>query len=164
MVCQTGDLVIGESLPLVGVDPLHRADDEGGQHVEHVVVGDVVHRVHLVDATDRRAPGRVLEAVLDGGVEQQDLLVVALLCLAGELSCAIKKIADRGDCVGAEQREAQRLNDAPRELLRAERPGDGNGIGVGVGPRDLLTMPVAVGASAEGSDDHGWNISSGSFH
>ena len=111
-------LVRVQAAPAELVEPAQRGDDEGRQHVEHVVVADPVAAVHLVHAPDRGAGVGVVEAAVDGGAEQQHRVVVALLRVRGELAGARQELAHRRHRVGAEQREPERLPHVPRELDR----------------------------------------------
>jgi hypothetical protein len=54
-----------QATPSVGVDPFDRLVDERRQHVEHVVVGDVVPTVHSVDRPKRFTPPLGVVSVLE---------------------------------------------------------------------------------------------------
>ncbi len=64
-------LGLAQAPPAEPVDPPDRDDDERGQHVHEIVVGDRVGAVHLVHAADRGASPRAGEAVFQNRVEDE---------------------------------------------------------------------------------------------
>lgn len=136
-------LVVGHRAPAVRVQPARRNHHESAQDVAHVLVGDVVDAVHLVDAADRGARRLALESVLHDGVEEQRGVVVAFLRAVGELGGLGQQAADAGHGVGAEERELQRAGEVPGELVGGGEPVDGEEVLVGVETEDL-PQPVVT--------------------
>ncbi|WP_166660062.1 hypothetical protein [Actinomycetospora succinea] len=123
-----GALVRVQRSPTERVEPAQRGDDEGREDVEHVVVADAVAAVHLVHPPDRGARVGVVDAAVDGGAEQQDGVVVALLRVRGELPGPGEQLAHRRHRVGPEQREPERLAHVPGELDAGRDPVDLLGV------------------------------------
>ena len=145
--------------PGVVVHPADRHGHEGRQHVAHVVVADVVHRVHLVDAAYGPPPLGVAQPVPKHLVEQQPGVVVALLHPLGELAGLVQQPADRRHRVRPEQREAERLVGVPGQLVQSDDAVDLVEVLDRVERRDaaLPELPVhTVTVSLSGSRVHPW--------
>src|SRR3546814_13567917 len=111
------DLVIAHRTLAIVVEPALGHHHEGAEHIEHLVVGDVVGAVHLVDPPDRGPRLRVVEPVPRRRLQQQRGVVVALLDVAGELTGLVEQPTDAGHRIGAEEGEAERLGRLEERLV-----------------------------------------------
>jgi hypothetical protein len=108
----------------VPVDPAHRVEHEGGQHVEHVVVVDAVVPVRAVDPAQGGAPALGVVAVRGELTHQDRGVVVPALRPARELAGGHQQLGDARDRERAQQRELERAAVVPGELDAGRQPVD----------------------------------------
>ena len=119
-----GALFVGQAAPAEAVDPADGFEDERGEDVEEVGVGDVEAAVELVHAADGgEAVGRVV-AVLEEFADEDVGVVVALLRGAGELAGLVEQGGDAGDGEGAEEGELEGAGGVEGKVLAAGEPDD----------------------------------------
>ncbi len=135
--------VVGQPAPAVDVEPPLRRDDEGAQHIAHVVVADVEAVVHPVDPADGRTSRVTVEAVLDDRVQEQRGVVVPLLRTVRQLGGLRKQPADGRDGIGAVQGQFEGACDVPGELVRRCDPVDFQEVPLRIEVLDVL-QPVVT--------------------
>src|SRR5699024_3138798 len=75
---------LGQGTLTVLLHPAHGCDHKGREHVQHLVIGDVVSTVHLVHTPDRRSSGGGFHAVHADVLQNQHGVVVSALGIGGE--------------------------------------------------------------------------------
>src|SRR5690606_35273263 len=97
--------------------PADRLENEGGQDVEEVVVGDPEPGMDRVHAVQGASAPVALVAVLDQLADDQIRVVVPPLGAGGELAGAVEQGTDARHGVGAEEREFERPDRVEREVV-----------------------------------------------
>ena len=133
-------LVLDHAPPAEAVGPADGLEDEVGEDVEEVLVGDVEAAVDLVHALERRAASGAVVAVLDDRRDDQVGVVVALLCPRAELAGRVEALADRGHGIRAEEGELERARRVERELVADDEMRDPLVVGDRVEAEDLLEI------------------------
>ena len=97
------DVAHGSVAVVVYPAPCHHR--EGREHVDHLVVRDVVGAVHPVESTDRRRVVRLTPDVVAGFDQDDRGVIEALLGVVDELPCPREQLRDRGHGEGVHQRD-----------------------------------------------------------
>src|SRR6185436_9883567 len=122
--------------PAVRIGPPHRLEDAGREHVDEIVDRDLVVGVRPVHPLERLFAAAALVPPLAHLGDENRRVVVAPLRIGVELARAIEQRRDARDAIRAIERDLERADRVPRELVAERQVDDALMIAVGIEPLD----------------------------